>query len=134
MLRCHMRKRRAKGLSVPQFRTLCSIKRTPGGTLSSVSEHLGSTLPTASRIVAGLVARGLISRKPGSADRRQVSLELTAKGRSILDVAREGTQAAVAEQLVGLTPKQRATMSSALAVMVSVFGRSGSEAAGSRSS
>jgi hypothetical protein len=53
-----------------------------------------------------------------------VELNLTVKGKSILDVAREGTEAAVAEKLLKLTPQERATMSESLALMVSVLGRS----------
>ncbi|CAN5442246.1 hypothetical protein BH10PLA1_BH10PLA1_23040 [soil metagenome] len=124
MLRCHMRKRRAKGLSVPQFRALCLVNKFHGASMSMVSDHLGSTLPTASRIVGGLVTRGLVSRKASTGDRRQVELNLTVKGKSILDVARKGTEAAVAEKLLKLTPQERATMSKSLALMVSVLGRS----------
>src|SRR5437762_10959092 len=78
-IRRNMRRQRAKGLSVPQFRNLVLLRQYPAATLSLVAEHLGSTLPTASRIVTGLVGRSLIARKACRDDRRQIRLELTAK-------------------------------------------------------
>jgi len=122
-LRRHMRQRRAKGLSVPQFRALCLIRKFPTASMSAVADHLGSTLPTASRIVGGLVTRGLISRKSSSDDRRQVELNITARGSAILDVAREGTLAAIAEKLVTLAPRERAIVSAALTLLTNALGR-----------
>lgn len=126
-LRRHMRQRRAKGLSVPQFRALCLIRKFPTASMSAVSDHLGSTLPTASRLVGGLVDRGLISRKSSSDDRRQVELNLTARGNAILDVAREGTLAAIADKMVALSPRERATVSAALALITNAMGRASIE-------
>jgi DNA-binding MarR family transcriptional regulator len=123
-LRTQMRQRRAKGLSVPQFRALCTVNKSPTASISAVAEQLGCALPTASRIVTGLVSRGLLSRKVSIGDRRQLELTLTARGKSILDVARDGTRDAFADKLSGLTPGERATMSAALAIMVSVLGHS----------
>jgi len=132
IIRTNMRQRRAKGLSVPQFRSLWLINKFHGASMSMVSDHLGSTLPTASRIVAGLVTRGLVSRKSSTDDRRQVELNLTAKGKSILDVASEGTKAIVAEKLVKLSASERAIISSALGLMVSALGRSACDTDGPR--
>src|SRR4051795_4173080 len=78
-VRQNMRSRRSQGLSVPQFRVLVLLHRFPETSLSVVSEHLGSTLPTASRIVGGLVGKGLVARRSCSEDRRQVALQLTEK-------------------------------------------------------
>jgi len=77
-----------------------------------------------------LVSRGLISRKASSNDRRQVELSVTAKGKSILDVARDGTQAEIAEKLVGLSARERNTLYAALTLMSQVLGRSGIESDG----
>src|SRR5580700_10156635 len=63
-----------KGLSLPQFRTLSLINRQPAASLSAVADHLGASLPTASRMVQGLVAQGLLARKGCREDRRQLAL------------------------------------------------------------
>src|SRR5262245_17026004 len=91
-VRKQMRSRRAKGLSVPQFRTLVTLDRYPSAPLSSVAERLAASLPTVSRMVSGLVSQGLILRKSSTADRRQVSLALTARGKAVLQAAWGGTQ------------------------------------------
>src|SRR3954471_6155224 len=81
-MRRQMRRHRTHGLSVPQYRTLVLLDRFPNASLSALAENLGMCLPTASRTVAGLVAKGLASRAPSESDRRQVVLALTRRGRA----------------------------------------------------
>jgi DNA-binding MarR family transcriptional regulator len=120
-IRRHMRRHRAKGLSVPQFRVLVLLRQYPAATLSLVAEQLGSTMPTASRIVTGLVGRGLIARKGCRDDRRQIRLELTAKGNAVLDFALEATRAVVAEKLSGLDAEQRVVLGRAMEILSRIF-------------
>src|SRR3954468_630063 len=75
-IRRQMRQHRTRGMSVPQFRTLVMLDRYPTASLSAVAENLGATLPTASRMVSGLVTKGLVARRPHPTDRRQASLVL----------------------------------------------------------
>src|SRR4051812_2039393 len=95
-IRRQMRQHRTRGMSVPQFRTLVLLDRYPDASLSAVAENLGSTLPTASRMVSGLVAKGFVVRKVHPTDRRQASLVLTTKGRAAHNTARQATQDGVA--------------------------------------
>jgi DNA-binding MarR family transcriptional regulator len=120
-VRQNMRSRRSQGLSVPQFRVLVLLHRFPEASLSAVSEHLGSTLPTASRIVGGLVGKGLVGRRSCSEDRRQVALQLTEKGQSVLDVAWRDTRSAVAERLGRLNTDQQAGVMGAMELLRGVF-------------
>src|SRR5881394_602656 len=71
-IRCHMRRHRTAGISVPQFRALALLDRYPTASLSLVAEHLGSSQPSASRLITGLVIRGFVTRKQCDQDRRQV--------------------------------------------------------------
>src|SRR3954469_20240976 len=87
-IRRQMRQHRTRGMSVPQFRTLVMLDRYPTASLSAVAENLGSTLPTASRMVSGLVAKGFVARRVHPTDRRQASLVLTPKGRAAHNTAR----------------------------------------------
>ena len=91
-LRAEMRRHRSADLSVPQFRVLAFVDRRRGATLSEVAEHIGLTLPSASRMVDGLVARNLLTRGISPSDRRFVALALTAQGRSRLESARRATE------------------------------------------
>ena len=49
-IREQMRSGRAASLSVAQFRLLLFVRRHPGTSLSPLAEHLGTTLPAASRV------------------------------------------------------------------------------------
>lgn len=120
-VRRHMRYHRTRGLSVPQFRTLVLLRRYPLASLSAVKDHLGSSLPTASRIVGGLVSKGLIKRKASQEDRRQISLELTERGNSVLDEAWQATRSVVAEKLGNLSDNQRASMMATLTTLAELF-------------
>jgi DNA-binding MarR family transcriptional regulator len=120
-IRRQMRTHRG-GLSLAQFRSLVRVNRPPQSTLSSVAEHLGATLPTASRIVAGLVDKGLMIRNDCRWDRRQVLLELTPRGREVLKNARKWTQQYMEIELEKLAPAERKMLIAAAKVLKTVFG------------
>ena len=83
-----MRSHRLRGLSVPQFRAMARLSWLPKASLSNVAEHVGCSLPAASRMIDVLVAQKLVVRHQCSNDRRQVSLGLTAREASaFLDFA-----------------------------------------------
>ena len=77
-----------KGLSLPQFRTLAMVDQQPAASLSAVAAHLGCSLSAASRCVGGLVDRGFLARTGCHADRRQMALTMTARGRAVLQASR----------------------------------------------
>src|SRR5579862_6073890 len=83
-IRTHMRDRPAAELSVVQFRSLDFILRHEGASLSDFADPMGLMLPSASKVVAGLVTRKWANRITDNTDRRRVTLSLTAKGRSKL--------------------------------------------------
>jgi DNA-binding MarR family transcriptional regulator len=103
-IRSEMRRHRAPGLSVPQFRTLAFTERTGGTSLSGVAEHLGLTPPSTCRIVDGLEARALITRAQSPGDRRKVNLRITPEGRRALSDARRETHKSLAGILSSLRP------------------------------
>jgi DNA-binding MarR family transcriptional regulator len=120
-IRGKMRRHR-KGFSLPQFRTLFLVEREPCASLSDVADFLASSLPTASRIVSGLVNKGLIQRSGCSEDRRQLSLKITARGQSVLNRAVQMTQAELEAEVQRFTPEQRASISDAMEILKTVFG------------
>lgn len=121
-IRRHMRQNRTHGLSIPAFRTLVLLDRFPNASLSLIAENMGASLPTASRIVGGLVRKGMVRRAVSTQDRRQVVLVLSAKGREVLDVGRKRTQDELAARLQDLTPAQRALIGESMRLLVDVFG------------
>jgi DNA-binding MarR family transcriptional regulator len=102
-IRTEMRSRRGPLLSVPQFRVLTFLSRTPGAPLSSVAEHLGVARSTASAIIDRLVRRKLVTRKAHPEERRSIVLTLTPAGAQHLQHAREATCTQVAKVLAGLS-------------------------------
>ena len=81
VIRETMRAHRVPGLSVPQFRTLAMVYHNPDISLSEAAEHIGLGLPSASKLIDGLVARQFILRTEDAADRRCKRLRATAAGK-----------------------------------------------------
>lgn len=121
-IRAEMRGHRADELSVPQFRALAFIGRTPGASLSDVAEQVGLTLPSTSTMVNRLEAQGLITRRAIAGDRRRIALHLTDSGETELERVRAITRAHLAERLAGLPPEDLEMISSALLRLRAVFG------------
>ncbi len=120
-IRSEMRRRRPSDLSVAQFRTLAFLNRYAGASLSDVADHVGLSLPSMSKLIDGLVARGYVVRKVSSADRRRVTLALTAAGRSTLQAVHQETQARLAELLATLSPIERAAVAQAMQALRPLF-------------
>lgn len=120
-VRAEMRGHRAPDLSVPQFRALNFLYRRPGASLSDVADHVGVTLPSMSKLVEKLVARGLVTRQDDPGDRRRITLALTEPGRAELQAAREATHARLAQRLATLSPEQRAVVAEAMRALRGVF-------------
>jgi DNA-binding MarR family transcriptional regulator len=110
-----------KGLSMLQFRALYYINANPSASLSAVAEHVGSSLPSASRLVAGLEAQDLVVRRGSKDDRRQVMLAITSKGAEVMDAARGATLARLDEELSELDKEQRVLLGDAMDLLRRVF-------------
>ncbi|HVN55066.1 MAG TPA: MarR family transcriptional regulator [Anaerolineaceae bacterium] len=128
-IRREMRSHRGPDLSVPQYRAMNFIRNHPGASLSGVADHVGLTLPSTSKLVDGLVGRGLVIRQESELDRRRVDLKLTQQGDSILVAAYQHTQACLARMLTGLSPGDREEVIAAMGVLRPVFSPVTEEAA-----
>jgi DNA-binding MarR family transcriptional regulator len=127
-IRQEMRAHRQAQLSVPQFRALVFVSLSDEPSLSAMAEHLGLSLPAASRLVDLLVKRGLMGRRVDVADRRRVSLSLTARGRATCRRARRATQAALARRFERLSAQDLALVSRALGILGHAFAAGGGRA------
>ena len=116
-----MRRHDATDLSVPQFATLAFLSRNEGACLSDAAEHFGLRLPSMSKMIDGLVARGLVLRRINPADRRRVTLALSERGGDALQVAREATRVFLAERLSRLTESQLAAVVQSMAILRPLF-------------
>lgn len=120
-LRAQMRGRRGAELSVPQFRALFLIRDNHGTSVSDIAEHLGLSLPGASRTVDMLVKRGLVGRRAHTDDRRRLSLSLTARGRAALREAVDAAEQALARQFEPMSSQQLARLSRAMRLLAQTF-------------
>jgi DNA-binding MarR family transcriptional regulator len=121
-IRHEMRTHRQAQLSVPQFRALVFLNVTDDPSLSAMAEHIGISLPAASRMVDMLVKRGLLERRVGATDRRRVSLSLTARGRKRYRRAHRETQAALARRFGVLSAAEQGLVRQAMQLLTRVFG------------
>jgi DNA-binding MarR family transcriptional regulator len=120
-IRFKMRSRRPSDLSVPQFRTLAFVNSNEGSSLLEVANHMGLTPASTSRLVDGLVTRGMMTRQDDAADRRRVRLSATPLGLKILDASRQATMEYLAKKLSGAKADDREVIIKAMKVLRSVF-------------
>ncbi|MEW5913575.1 MAG: MarR family transcriptional regulator [Thermodesulfobacteriota bacterium] len=120
-IRVKMRSRRTPELTIPQFRALIFINRLPGGTLSELAENVGLTNPSMSKMIEGLVVKGLVRRESSARDRRRVKLTLTTRGLGLLKQARQSSQEALARRLGALPIRERQALMKSLRDLARVF-------------
>jgi MarR family transcriptional regulator for hemolysin len=120
IIRAYMRGHRS-GLTVPQFRTLCYLDSSTGSTLSEVADFIGLSLPAMSRLVDGLVEKGLMKRRSCDDDRRHVRLSVTPTGQAAIRGARALAQARLAEVVGRLKPQQQNAVVSTMRMVREIF-------------
>ncbi|HUV05389.1 MAG TPA: MarR family transcriptional regulator [Armatimonadota bacterium] len=116
-----MHKPEATELSVPQFRALMFIKHHEGVSLSSVAEHLGTTLSSTSKLVDGLVERTYVTRETADDDRRRVILAVTESGEAVLEAVRQAALSHLVERLTRLSASECSTIVRAMKLLQSAF-------------
>jgi DNA-binding MarR family transcriptional regulator len=121
VVRAEMRRHRASGLSVPEFRALGFLNRQPGASLGDVADHVGTTPPSMSKLIDGLVGRKLVTRQTAPNDRRRLTLTLTQRGRAIWEAARASTQTHLANLLSARSPAERVTIVRAMQALRPLF-------------
>jgi len=89
------------------LRALLIIGRQAPTNLNQLAEELGAIPSSASRLCDRLVAAGLVTRRTGSTDRREVELRVSVEGQRLLDQLREFRQAEVALVLAGMNAASR---------------------------
>ena len=105
------------GLSMPQFGILIQLHFRGVCGMSEVSERFHITPAAASQLVDKLVQSGLIRREEDPHDRRAKCLNLTDKGRELIQHSFEKRYRWVEELAKKLTVEERAQVSEALNIM-----------------
>ncbi|MFE0736027.1 MarR family winged helix-turn-helix transcriptional regulator [Streptomyces sp. NPDC058855] len=98
-------------LSPHQLRALRILQSEPGLNLTTLAEGMEIGLPTASRLCDRLAAAGLLERVLHPHKRREVQLNLTTRGRQVLDEVAAHRSRALAEVLTAMKPADREALS-----------------------
>ena len=111
----------AHGIGAAQRFVLAQLAAAPHASINELAARTLTDQSSVSTVVARLVARGLIVRRPG-ADRRRVELALTARGRAIAARARDLPQTRILAGIAALSPARRAAVIDALGVLIRAIG------------
>ena len=100
--------------TVPQYRILAYLHHHGHDTMGRLAERHSVTMPTMTKIVAGLVDKGLVEREADPRDRRVVRLRLTDSGDRLFMDLRARIEARLASLLAGMDDEERAALSCGL--------------------
>lgn len=101
-------------LTQGQVSALASVEELEPIRLSELAAAEGVSMPTLSRLVAGLEALNLLVRKPDPCDGRASQLQITDVGRRQLERLRTERSALLTELIGTLDPAQREALESAI--------------------
>ena len=122
-MRLAMRSQIDGPLSVPQFRGLNFVDRHPGSSVSALAGFLGVTLATASAMADRLVKASYLHASDSLTDRRRSELQISAKGKAVLERMRCQTQTDLARALQGRSQQELAALVQGLQVLDAAFAR-----------
>lgn len=104
-------------LGFTQLAALYALAESATTTISDLAELIGRSPSATSRLVGGLVQRGLIASREDAEDRRQRSLELSGDGRALVALV----DRARADQFLGvvrlLSPSERTVVAMAVTAL-----------------
>jgi DNA-binding MarR family transcriptional regulator len=118
------------GLDIPGWRVLATLGQSGPVTSKQIGAHSRMHKTKVSRAVAGLEARGLLRRSPGSRDKREAVVALTETGAAMY---REIVPLALAYEravLAGMPAAEAAALDALLDLLAESAARLGPDAAG----
>jgi len=108
---------RASGVTPARLSALSVLVFAGERTIGSLATAEGVTPPTMTRLVAALVADGLVERTDHPTDRRAVHVRATEAGRTLLLAGRDRRVSALTTLLGTLSPKERRRLDQAAAII-----------------
>jgi DNA-binding MarR family transcriptional regulator len=109
-------------VTLTQYRSLVVLASRGAQTVAELADLVGVTPPTASRLCDRLVKKGLIRRRAGRHDRRQVHIGLTETGRDLIDAVIVRRRREIADLLAPIPPKTQRSVVTALSQLAEVAG------------
>jgi DNA-binding MarR family transcriptional regulator len=120
---------RETGLTPSQLIFLQLLEQEREQTAGHVAARMGITQATTTALIQKLESLGMIWRRKGEHDRRQVWLSLTEQGRKVLAIAPDGVHARFQEQFTALEDWEQAMLIAALERVASMLGNDDQDAA-----
>jgi DNA-binding MarR family transcriptional regulator len=93
-------------LTAAQMDAIVFIRQHGGCSAKALSEGLGISIPSSTRLVDRMVRKGLVDRRESGVDRRLVHLSVTATGEDALRAVRLARVARLREALATLDPTE----------------------------
>lgn len=112
-------------LTLTHLRVLAHARRQPGCSLGDLARAREVSLPTMSKMISGLVDKGLLTRQQDPRNRRLVRIELTPEGEHLYLTIVGRVQRRIAELLAGLKPEERHTIAQVLECLAALFASEG---------
>ncbi len=94
-------------VTLTQFRTLVVLNGHRSLRLGALAERLGVNASTALRTVDRLIAAGMVQRRENEIDRREVVIDLTAAGRTVVSEVTGRRRAAIEGIVAAMPPTRR---------------------------
>lgn len=106
------------GVSAPKLSALSVLTFGGAQSLTSLARAEQVTSATMSKLVSDLEADGLVAKRVDKEDRRGLRIEVTAKGRTLMEEGRKRRLALLNTRIAKLTREERAQLADASAVMM----------------
>ncbi len=120
---------RDTGLTPSQLIFMQMIDDGGEHTAGSIAARMGITQATATALNHKLEALGMVGRRKGQSDRRQVWLSLTDQGRKVLEIAPDGAHARFHDEFSALEEWEQMMLISALERVAAMLGTDDDSAA-----
>ena len=120
-----MRQLRAVGarrITLTQLSAMASIKAAGELTLGELATRERVQPPSMTRVITTLHDHGLVTRKTDPSDGRQVLVQLTDKGREILEDEARTREAWLADQIRELSDEEKQTLVKASEILMRLIG------------
>jgi DNA-binding MarR family transcriptional regulator len=112
-------------ITLPQFRLLVVLSTRGPLNLAALAEHLDVKSPTATRMIDRLIAGGLVKRETNPISRREVVIDLTGTGASVVTRVTQLRRREIAAIVANMPAPHRKWLVDAL----DAFSQAGSEPA-----
>jgi DNA-binding MarR family transcriptional regulator len=95
------------GLTISQYTALAILEDRGEMTMGAIGEAMGVTMGAGTNIVDKLIRSGFASREHGTGDRRVVAVQITDKGRKVLEQVVDWATHYLGFYLAKLDPEER---------------------------